>query len=273
MNFVKMHGLGNDFVVIEDFEDYITEYSLLASNVCRRRWSVGADGLVLIQNSSRADVRMRMFNPDGSEAEMCGNALRCVAEYMHTRKGEKHVTVETGAGIQKAEIISDGWVCVDMGPPKWDGQEIPVKTENQQALHEVVEIEGNKLKFTAVSMGNPHCVIFVDDMEQIPWEYWGSLLEWHPKFPQGVNVEFVQITNPHEVEVKVWERGAGATLACGSGACAVASAGIYTERLISPVEVRLPGGSLRIRWAPGENVHMEGPAEEVFKGTFLQEQE
>jgi len=268
LNFVKMHGLGNDFVVMEDLGYTTEKYSSLAKNICLRRWSVGSDGLVVIQESDHADVFMLMFNPDGSEAEMCGNALRCVAKYMHGKSGKRNFTVETRAGLKKAEIIAKDCIRVDMGHPEWESQLIPVQGENRTVLGEVVEVEGNNLNFTAVSMGNPHCVIFVEDIKKIPWQRWGSLLERHPFFPKGVNVEFVQIIEANLVKVKVWERGAGATLACGSGACAVAVAGIYSEKISSPVEVNLPGGTLRVSWSPGEKVLMEGPAEEVFQGTY-----
>lgn len=261
-----MHGLGNDFMIVEDGGFTAKEYASLARGACQRRWSVGADGLVVLQDSSPADFRMRFFNPDGSEAGMCGNALRCVARYMHQRKGGSQFSVETGSGIQEVEILPGGWVKVNMGFPEWDSKKVPVTGESRRVVNEAIEVEGTRLEFTSLSMGNPHGVIFVGNLEETPWERWGELMEWHPCFPEGVNVEFVQVINPELVETRVWERGAGATLACGSGACAVAVAGVYQGKLVSPVEVRLPGGPLRITWAPGENVYMEGPAEEAYRG-------
>ena len=266
IKFVKMHGLGNDFIIMEDAGLGDEDYSALAKELCLRRWSVGGDGLVVLQDSTEAEIRMRIFNPDGSEAEMCGNALGCVASYYHEREGKEMLKVETGAGLQDAEIVKPGWIKVNMGIPKWESGEIPVEGEPRQVIDEKVLLEGEELIFTGVSMGNPHCVVFVEGWESVPWEHWGAILEKHPIFPQGVNVEFVKINNSQQAEVMVWERGAGKTLACGSGACAVAAAGIRKGLLGSPVEVQLPGGLLRISWKPGEEVWMEGPAEVAYWG-------
>ncbi len=267
MNFVKMHGLGNDFIVVEDFEGVDRDYPALARDLCRRRWSVGADGLVVLQKDAHADFCMRIFNPDGGEAEMCGNALRCVAKRYGARHNLHTMTVKAGATLQEAEVLDGGCVRVNMGVPVLDSKNIPVSGSSRLVINESIKVEGGEtLFFSAVSMGNPHCVIFVENLEEIPWRRWGSFLEWHELFPRGVNVEFAKIIDHDWVEVKVWERGAGETLACGTGACAVAVAGIEQGILNEKVEVNLPGGTLRIHWQPGGDVYMEGPAEEIYHG-------
>ncbi len=277
MDFVKMHGLGNDFIVVNNMEENLQlqkeRMSYLSKELCRRGFGIGADGLVLITSSSLAFLGMRIFNPDGSEAEMCGNAIRCIAKYLWDRGlvGAPNFVIETLAGLKEVEVLLAGTsvraVRVGMSEPILDSVEIPVKGTARKVLDEEIVVDGEQLSFSAISMGNPHCVIFVSSLEHIPWQKWGAFLESSPTFPARTNVEFVEVLSPREIRVNVWERGAGATLACGTGACAAVVAGILTGRLGSPVEVHLPGGNLKIEWEEGSSVYMEGPAEEVFQGT------
>ncbi|MCL6560499.1 MAG: diaminopimelate epimerase, partial [Firmicutes bacterium] len=248
--------------------------STLAREMCDRRFGIGADGLVLLLDSGVADVRMKIINSDGSEAEMCGNAIRCVAKYLYehgiVRKDE--IKVETLAGIMVPQIIHNNGevsaVRVDMGVPRLARTEIPMLGPDGQVVNEPLEVAGQTFNVTAVSMGNPHCVIFVPDVAAVPLSEIGPLLETHPSFPRKTNVEFVQVVNPREVRMVVWERGAGPTMACGTGACAVAVAGVlngYTEKKVT---VHLPGGPLLIEWADNGRIFMTGPAEEVFNGEY-----
>lgn len=277
MKFIKMHGLGNDFIVVNNLKGKLSSPFLaqVAPKLCHRHFGVGADGLVLLNPSSRAPFQMQIFNPDGSEAEMCGNAIRCLAKYVFERGliREKSFAFETKAG-NKEVVIKEvkgqvKAVRVNMGKPLLHSEEIPIGgLPRDRVVNEALEVEGEKLFFTAVSMGNPHCVIFLDSLDSIPWKRWGSLLECHPLFPRRTNVEFVKKGSPREIEVKVWERGAGPTLACGTGACASVVAGVLTGRLREGEEITvyLPGGSLLVKWEQGGSVFMEGPAEEVFTG-------
>lgn len=277
--FIKMHGLGNDFVIMnfmmgEPDRDWAAE----ARQICDRHFGVGADGLVLLLPSDEADFRMRIFNPDGSEAEMCGNAIRCVTRYVYERGlvSDAVVTVETGAGILVPELVwgdlddENGLlVRVDMGNPVLAPAEIPVKAEGDQAVRQTLSAAGEDITFTAVSMGNPHCVIFVPELDKVDFYKLGPAIETHPFFPRKTNVEFVQVVNPGEVKVRVWERGAGETLACGTGACAVGVAGALNGLTERKVSVYLPGGKLDIEWADNGRVFMTGPAEAVFEGNWL----
>ena len=276
IDFTKMHGLGNDFILINNLE-YELEPSYFADRtpqLCHRHYGIGADGLAIIERSNKASFRMRIFNPDGSEAEMCGNAIRCLAGYLWERKMVKEQTfiLETGAGLKTVSLLlQEGNVQaveVDMGEPELKSTDIPVSGPPRRVSDEALSVEGENLLFSAVSMGNPHCVIFVPSLDNIPWKRWGKLLEKDSLFPKRTNVEFVQVLGEQEVKVKVWERGAGPTLACGTGACAVVVAGVLSGRLRSPVQVHLPGGTLKIGWEEGRGVTMEGPAEEVFNGSF-----
>ncbi|WP_028052915.1 diaminopimelate epimerase [Carboxydothermus ferrireducens] len=273
MEFLKMHGLGNDFVVIDEIKNQNLvnkNLSDLAKKICDRRFGIGADGLVLLLPSEKADFKMRIINSDGSEAEMCGNAIRCVARYYVEKynPAKKQLEVETLAGIIKPEVLENNMVRVDMGRPILKPQEIPVAVE-EEPVNIPLEVLGQKFYFTAVSMGNPHAVIFVDSLAKIELEKYGPLIETHPLFPRKTNVEFVEILSPAKVKVFVWERGAGATLACGTGASAVVVAGRILGHLQEDVEVVLPGGSLFINWVFGESVYMTGPAEIVFKGEYF----
>lgn len=267
-----MHGLGNDFVVVDEITNpSLANQSLpeLGRKICDRRFGIGADGLVLLLPSSKADFRMRIINSDGSEAEMCGNAIRCVARYYveKYKPTKRSLAVETLAGIIKPEVLENNLVRVDMGRPILKPQEIPVAVE-EEPVNIPIEVLGQKFYFTAVSMGNPHAVIFVDSLAKIELEKIGPAIETHPLFPRKTNVEFVEIENSKKVKVLVWERGAGATLACGTGASAVVVAGRILGHLTEAVEVILPGGSLFINWNFGESVYMTGPAEIVFRGEY-----
>lgn len=279
MRFVKMHGLGNDFIILNCTEDekYIPskQYRPLAIELCDRHFGIGADGLLLVLPSAQADVRMRIINSDGSEAEMCGNGIRCFARYVYETGilTKEVMTVETLAGVlvprlildEEGEVVS---VEVDMGEPILEKEEIPMLGHGR-AVNEMVKIDGNVQHVTAVSMGNPHCVVFVDDAESYPIEYWGPRIESSSYFPRKTNVEFVQIINEHEVIMRVWERGAAVTLACGTGACATTVACVLNKKTNRDILLHLDGGDLNVRWDEESNhLFMTGPAENVFAGDY-----
>jgi len=271
MRFEKMHGLGNDFLVVDDRERHAVDWPSLARRVCERHTGVGADGVLLIQTSDRADLRMRLFNADGSEAEMCGNGIRCVAEFVgvHGISGD-HAVWETGAGIIITERLGDDMVTVDMGLPRFAPHEIPVLADGlTEVVDQPLEVGGTTLRMTCVSMGNPHCAVVVDDVEGFPLAEIGPLVERHPRFPQRTNLEIVQVMSRTRVRQRTFERGVGETNACGTGAAAV---GVAMQRLglsDSPVTVELRGGHLHIAWAPGEPVRMTGPALRVYTGHLM----
>ena len=276
MKFTKMHGLGNDYVYVETFsQPEPANPEALSRAVSDRHFGVGSDGLILIMPSDRADARMRMFNADGSEGEMCGNGVRCVAKYVHDHglARKDRVTVETGRGVLTLDLtIADGearLVRVDMGAPILRAAEIPTLLPGDPPIDAPMEVDGRTFAVTAVSMGNPHAVIFVDDVANFPLERLGPLFETHPSFPRRVNVHFVQVLAPGEVRMRTWERGSGVTLACGTGACAVCVAGVLTGRTDRRVLAHLPGGDLDLEWPePGGSVFMTGPATEVFSGEW-----
>jgi diaminopimelate epimerase len=277
VDFVKMHGLGNDFIVVDllargqDRPD--SEWAARAVRLCDRHFGVGADGVVLALPSEAADVRMRIFNSDGSEAEMCGNGIRCLARYARDRGlGGERLRVETLAGVLELTFADGGRaVRVDMGPPRLTAREIPVALDAERVIDQPLEVDGYQWRFTAVSMGNPHAVVFLspEELAALPLARIGPQVEHHPLFPARTNFHAVAVTSPHSATVRVWERGAGPTLACGTGACAVTVAGILKGLLESPVDVTLPGGTLHIAWEPDGHVYMTGPAEYVFRGTWL----
>jgi diaminopimelate epimerase len=278
MDFVKMHGLGNDFILIDLYDQPGAQddaaWARLAQRWCDRHFGVGADGVLLVLPSAAADVRMRIFNADGSEAEMCGNGVRCLARYARDRGlGGERLRVETLAGVLELTFPGDGRVRVDMGPPRLAPREIPIRVEGEPVLDYPLEVAGHTLRLSAVSMGNPHAVAFMDvaELEALPLHTVGPAVEHHALFPQRTNFEAAAVTSRHSATVRVWERGAGPTLACGTGACAVAVAGILRGVLESPVAVALPGGTLEIEWQPGSPVFMTGPAEYVFRGRWLGE--
>ena len=266
MRFTKMHGLGNDFVVVDDRSVAAVDWASLARRVCERRTGVGADGVLLIQPSDVADLRMRLFNADGSEAEMCGNGIRCTA-LLAARSGigGERIAWETGAGPVVTTLLDDR-VRVDMGRPRLAAAEVPVRAGTAEVVDMPVDVGGARLGITCVGMGNPHCVVVVEDVEAAPVGELGPLLEHDPRFPERTNVEFVQVMTPTRVRQRTWERGVGETHACGTGACASAVALRRLGRVGSPVEVELRGGVLVIEWEPGGPVWMTGPAVAVFSG-------
>ncbi len=271
-----MHGLGNDYVYVSLFDQSLREDpARLAIKVADRHFGIGGDGLILIMPSERADARMRMFNADGSEGEMCGNGVRCVAKFVHDH-GISHknpITIETGRGVLTLALeIADGKVDrvkVDMGAPILDAAKIPTALSGAPPLDAPLVVGGQQFAVTAVSMGNPHAVIYVADVAAAPLEQVGPLIEHHPAFPRRVNVHFVQVLAPGEVRMRTWERGSGVTLACGTGACAVCVAGVLTSRTERVLLAHLPGGDLLLEW-PDDNdsVFMTGPAAEVFDGEW-----
>ena len=255
MRFWKMHGLGNDYVVIDDRDQKITDAAGLAKKLCERRFSVGADGLLLVYNSRVADVKMRIFNSDGSEAEMCGNGIRCFAKYCYengiAKKSE--FTVETISGIKHVWLTLNGnevaTVNVDMGVPNWERESLPM--------------------LGAGSMGNPHCVIFVENVDEFPVDYVGPIVENDRAFPKRTNVGFVQVLNKCELKVRVWERGCGETLSCGTGTCAAVAAANKLGKVGIKVSVHVLGGDLQVE--VGKTLFLSGAAEKVYEGTLFKE--
>jgi diaminopimelate epimerase len=270
-----MHGIGNDFVVINCLERPIPEEQLaqVSRKLNDRKFGIGGDGLILVLPSKLADFRMRMFNPDGSEAEMCGNGIRCFAKYLYDRKlaSDTHLRVETRAGVKTIKMLTRGGkvesVRVDMGQPRLRRSEIPMRGDDtERVVGEPLKVDGNRFQITAVSMGNPHVVIFDDNVKSLDLERLGPQIENHKAFPERTNVQFVQVCNSSEIILRTWERGAGITLACGTGACAAVVASALNNRTGKHVRVHLPGGDLVIEWTGDNRVMMNGPAEEVFEG-------
>ena len=273
MKFTKMHGLGNDYVYVNCFEEAIDDPAALAPAVSDRHFGIGADGLILIMPSDTADVRMRMFNADGSEAEMCGNGVRCVAKYAydHGLVGKEQITVETLAGPKALQLtVRDGkvdMVRVNMGRPGLRRQDIPMAGDPaDRCIGAPLDVAGDTLHVTCVSMGNPHCVVFVDDAGAVDLAGLGPQIENHPAFPERINVHFVAVMGPSEVAMATWERGSGVTLACGTGASATCVACALNGKTDRQVLAHLPGGDLELEWAPDNSVYMTGPATEVFAG-------
>lgn len=279
MKFTKMQGLGNDFVILDCINDKLKftekEIEELSIKMCDRHFGIGADGILLVLPSGKADIRMRIINSDGSEAEMCGNGIRCFARFVYEKGIVKKdtMTIDTLAGIMVPKILTDAEghvtnVEVDMGEPVLERQDIPMVGEGR-AVSEPIQIEDREFKVTAVSMGNPHCVIFMDDLKDFQIEYWGPRIEKSKYFPRKTNVEFVQVVNDSEVIMRVWERGAAVTLACGTGSCATATACVLNKKTGRDILLHLDGGDLRVRWDEASNhLFMTGPAEESFVGTY-----
>ncbi len=268
--FTKMHGLGNDFVVLDGVSRPLPEIAPQARFLCDRRFGIGCDQLLVVlpAGDSTCDLRMQIFNADGSEVEMCGNGIRCFARFVVERHltTKEEIRVETGAGVIIPRLEGE-LVRVDMGRPRLAGPEIPVASDEAVVIAHPLEVAGETRLFTCVSMGNPHGVCFVDQVADLDLPRLGPATEHHPFFPQRANIEFVQVDAPDEVRVRVWERGAGETLACGTGASAVCVAGVLegcTERNIT---VHLPGGDLQLAWSESDDhVYMTGPTAEVFTG-------
>jgi diaminopimelate epimerase len=276
MKFTKMHGLGNDYVYVNAFDQPLPgDLAATAVAVSDRHFGVGSDGLIVIGPSEHADARMRMFNADGSESEMCGNGIRCVAKYVydHGIARKPRLTIETGRGVLTLDVDVEAGkaarVRVDMGVPILKSAEIPTTLPGDPPVNIPVTVSGRTLDVTAVSTGNPHAVVYVDDVAGFPVETVGPVLENHPSFPRRVNVHFVQVLGPCEVRMRTWERGSGITLACGTGACAVCVAGVLTGRTGRAILAHLPGGDLRLEWPTDDApVFMTGPATEVFSGEW-----
>ena len=274
MKFTKMHGAGNDYVYVNCFEEQVTNPVELAIRVSNRNFGIGSDGLILIMPSDKADVRMRMFNSDGSESEMCGNGIRCVAKYAydHGIVTKTEIAAETGAGILTLQLFPDGHgkverVRVNMGPPRLSREEIPMNgSPAAQVVAEELTVLDKTFRITCVSMGNPHCIIYVDDVDSFPVATYGPLIENHQLFPRRTNVEFIQIISRTEVKQRTWERGAGETLACGTGASAVCVAGVLNNLTDRNILNHLAGGDLELEWVENGPVFMTGPATEVFSG-------
>ena len=275
MKFTKMHGIGNDYIYVNGFEEQIDHPAEVARAVSDRHFGIGSDGLILILPSTQADFRMRMFNADGSEAQMCGNGIRCLAKYVYDRGMTQKTTiqVETLAGVLALQLFpSHGVVekvCVKMGEPRLERAQIPMQGPAGRVLREPLVVDGTTFEVTAISMGNPHCIVFVDDPQTFDVTSWGPRFEHHPAFPEGVNTEFVQVLDAQTFSMRVWERGSGETLACGTGASAVAVACHLTGRTERRVTGHLSGGSLELEWNETDNqVYMTGPAVEVFNGEW-----
>lgn len=274
MKFTKMHGAGNDYVYVDCFKETVDNPAETAIKVSNRNFGIGSDGLILIMPTDKADVRMRMFNSDGSESEMCGNGIRCVAKYAydHGIVTKTEITAETGAGILTLQLFPNAEnkverVRVNMGPPRLSREEIPMNgTPAAQVVAEELTVLDKTFKITCVSMGNPHCIIYVDDVDNFPVATYGPLIENHQLFPRRTNVEFIQIISRTEVKQRTWERGAGETLACGTGASAVCVAGVLNSLTDRKILNHLAGGDLELEWVENGPVFMTGPATEVFSG-------
>ena len=273
MRFTKMHGIGNDYIYINAMEEIVYDPEALAVRLSQRHFGVGADGLVLIDASDSADLRMRIFNADGSEAETCGNALRCVCKYAYERglTEKTELTIETLGGICQAWLDVDGGavrsVRVDMGSPELNPARIPVDLPGETVLNYRLQLMGQAWFMSCVSMGNPHAVLFVRDPEVLDLSMVGAILEHHKMFPQRANIEFVRVIDRGHMQMRVWERGSGETMACCSGACAALVAGVLTGRCDRKVEMKLPGGMLNLHWNADDNhVYQSGTADFVFDG-------
>ncbi len=273
MKFTKMEGLGNDYVYVNCFEETVEDPKSVAIKVSDRHFGIGSDGLILIKPSKVADFCMDMYNADGSQSEMCGNGIRCVAKYVYDYglTDKTSISVETLAGIKYLDLkIEDGkavMITVNMGAPELIADKVPVKSDKEKVIDEPIVVDGKEYRMTCISMGNPHCIVFVDDTKNFPLEEVGPLFESHEVFPNRVNAEFVQILDRKTVNMRVWERGSGETLACGTGTCATVVASCLNGHTEDEVLVHLLGGDLHIKWDREENlVYMTGPAKVVFDG-------
>lgn len=274
IKFTKMHGCGNDYIYIDCFNQKIDNPATLSTVLSNRRYSIGGDGIILIEPSQKADAKMRMFNKDGSEGRMCGNGIRCVAKYLYDNnisKNKEGITVETLSGIKTIDILeenkNESILKVKMDKPSFNPADIPVILDKEKIINEPVTIDGNKYYITCVSMGNPHCVIFVDEVYSLNIRDIGSQLSNHTMFPEGINVEFVSVDNDTNLIMRVWERGSGETLACGSGACASVVAAVENGycKSGSDITVHLRGGKLKVNYSE-EGVFLIGNAVKIFEG-------
>lgn len=278
MKFSKMHGTGNDYIYINTLKSPVKNPEKLAITMSDRHYGIGSDGLILIEKSDIADFKMRIINPDGSEAEMCGNGIRCFAKYVYDHKhtSKKELNIETLAGIKHLKLTvknnSVESVMVNMGAPILQRERIPMIGKAGMVIDETLQLDdGTKFSITSLSMGNPHAVIFVEDIENFPLSKYGPMIENHSLFPNRTNVEIVKIINEDEISQRTWERGAGETLSCGTGASAVTAACILNKRTNRKVLIHLKGGDLVIEWNEDDNhIYMTGPAKEVFNGEWLE---
>lgn len=274
MKFTKMHGIGNDYVYVNCFQEEVKNPAEVSKYVSDRHFGIGSDGLILIKPSNIADFKMDMYNADGSQGEMCGNGIRCVAKYVYDYglTDKKYISVETLAGIKHLELtVENGKVSlvkVNMGSPELLPEKIPVMAEGERAVNVPLEVKGKQYQMNCVSMGNPHCVIFMEeDVRNLNLEAMGPDFENHERFPKRINTEFVNVVDSHNLRMRVWERGSGETLACGTGACATTVAAILNGYVQKEAVVHLLGGDLKIQWDGGEApVYMTGPAATVFDG-------
>ena len=275
MIFTKMHGLGNDYVCINCFRERVEDPSGFARTLCDRHYGIGADGLILICPSKVSDFKMEIYNSDGSVAGMCGNGIRCLGKYVYDYRltGKETLSIETKSGIRNMHLhIQDGKACgamVDMGVPTLTAHSIPILSEKDLVINDPIEVQKKNYRMTGISMGNPHAVIFSEEINGISLEETGRELEFHPRFPERANIEFCHVTARDRMEIRVWERGVGETLACGTGACAAVVASVLNDLTDEEVIVKLLGGELSVRWDRKVNhVFLEGPAVKVFDGVL-----
>ncbi len=276
MYFTKMHGLGNDYVYVNCFAEYVREPDRIAKRISDRHFGIGSDGLILICPSEKADFKMEIYNADGSRAEMCGNGIRCLAKYVYDQKmtRKRELLIETLAGVRKLwlQVSKDKveQVTVDMGYPTLQADKIPIISENSRVIQEKITIHQTEYRMTGVSMGNPHAVVYVKRAAGIDLNRMGPEFEYHGRFPRRINVEFVEVLDRMRLKVRVWERGAGETLACGTGACASVVASVLNDLTERQVSVQLEGGELTVLWSREDGrVYMTGPAETVYDGEIL----
>lgn len=275
MIFTKMHGLGNDYVCINCFRERVEDPPGFARALCDRHYGIGADGLILICPSKVSDFKMEIYNSDGSVAGMCGNGIRCLGKYVYDYRltGKETLSIETKSGIRNMHLhIQDGKACgamVDMGVPRLNAHSIPILSEKDLVINDPIEVQKKNYRMTGISMGNPHAVIFSEEINGISLEETGRELEFHPRFPERANIEFCHVTARDRMEIRVWERGVGETLACGTGACAAVVASVLNDLTDEEVIVKLLGGELSVRWERKVNhVFLEGPAVKVFDGVL-----
>ena len=275
MIFTKMHGLGNDYVCINCFRERVEDPPGFARALCDRHYGIGADGLILICPSKVSDFKMEIYNSDGSVAGMCGNGIRCLGKYEYDYRltGKETLSIETKSGIRNMHLhIQDGKACgamVDMGVPRLNAHSIPILSEKDLVINDPIEVQKKNYRMTGISMGNPHAVIFSEEINGISLEETGRELEFHPRFPERANIEFCHVTARDRMEIRVWERGVGETLACGTGACAAVVASVLNDLTDEEVIVKLLGGELSVRWDRKVNhVFLEGPAVIVFDGVL-----
>lgn len=275
MIFTKMHGLGNDYVCINCFRERVEDPPGFARTLCDRHYGIGADGLILICPSKVSDFKMEIYNSDGSVAGMCGNGIRCLGKYVYDYRltGKETISIETKSGIRNMHLqIQDGKACgamVDMGVPRLNAHSIPILSEKDLVINDPIEVQKKNYRMTGISMGNPHAVIFLEEINGISLEETGRELEFHPRFPERANIEFCHVTARDRMEIRVWERGVGETLACGTGACAAVVASVLNDLTDEEVIVKLLGGELSVRWDRKVNhVFLVGPAVKVFDGVL-----